>query len=163
MMKTHPSSTNQKQSGFTLIEIVLALLVITVGIVAVTGLLGSSLDTTVKSHDDLHAVSFSDLVFNYYHSLTNWNDIPPSGAAELDLPDYAGHPFTLQLDTVHQFVNRLPGFNGNEQERYTVSYLFGAEQQDDSLKRLTLQVWPGYGTNETARTFCSEYYNWMKN
>jgi prepilin-type N-terminal cleavage/methylation domain-containing protein len=145
-----------RRNGFTLIEIMIALLVITVGIVAMTGLLGTSLDTSAKSHDDLHAVSFADMVFNYCHSVTNWDAIPTRGS--LDLPDYDGGTTELQLDSLAQFTCSIP-----PQEVYTVSYLLGIQQPTGSIKELTLQVWPGHGTNGTARTFYTEIYNWVKN
>jgi hypothetical protein len=137
----------------------LALLVVMIGIVAVIGLLGTSLDTAAKSQDDLHAVSFADMVFNYYHSVTNWNEIPPEGS--LTVPDYNENAFTLKLDTLGQFTCHVPPMFGNaEESTYTVSYILDA-QAAGSLKALTLQIWPGLGTNGSSRTFYTELYNWV--
>jgi prepilin-type N-terminal cleavage/methylation domain-containing protein len=147
------------KKGFTLIEILLALLVITIGIVAMVGLLGTSLDTSAKSHHDLHAVSFSDMVFNYCHSVTNWSAIPTTGT--LFVPDYDGGTIGIQENAVEQFTCRVPGFGGDTKETYTVSYLLDVQSKGRNIKELTLQVWPGYGTNGTPRTFYTELYNWV--
>lgn len=148
----------KKTTGFTLIEIMLALLVVAIGIVAMTGLLGTALDTSEKSHDDLDAISFADMVFNYYHSTTNWNGIPPDG--EWTVPDYNGG--TVDLRTGQPFTCKIQGFVAtNLEEPYTVSYILHATQPEPDIKALTLQVWPGYATNGTPRTFYTEIYNWV--
>ncbi|MEE9368109.1 MAG: prepilin-type N-terminal cleavage/methylation domain-containing protein [Pontiella sp.] len=135
--------------GFTLIEIMLALLVVTIGIVAITGLLGTSLDSSAKSHDDLNIVSFSDMVLNYYHASTNWSEVPPDGS--WTVKDYEENPLDL---TSGQFTSGI-GKNG-----HTVSFQLTAANQDSNVKELTLKVWPGYNTNGTSRTFYTEIYNW---
>jgi prepilin-type N-terminal cleavage/methylation domain-containing protein len=145
--------------GFTLIEIMLALLVVTIGIVATIGLLGTSLDTSAKSHDDLNIVSFADMVFNYCHSETNWNSIPSSG--NLTVPDYDLGTEPLQIGSLAQFTSQVPG-SGNTPKTYTVSYLLKI-QPIGNTKQLTLQVWSGPGTNNRPRTFYTELYNRAKN
>lgn len=156
MLRRVPDIGNMKR-GFTLIEIMLALLVVTVGIVAVTGLLGTSLDSSAKSHDDLNAVSFSDMVFNYLHSSTNWGNIPPDGSWVV--PDFNGNDLDLQSG---QFTYQVPGPENPSQE-YTVSYALFAQDRGGDIKELTLQVWPGYGTAGEPRHFYTEIYRWGKN
>jgi prepilin-type N-terminal cleavage/methylation domain-containing protein len=150
-----------EKSGFTLIEIMLALLVITIGIVAVTGLLSSSLDTSAKTHDDVNMVSFADLVFNYCHSSTNWNEIPPDGS--LTIPGYDESTLALQLDELAQFTSAVPSLGSAAQQTYTVSYVLHADQPANDTKRLALKVWPGHTTNGLPRIFYTEIYNWTKN
>jgi prepilin-type N-terminal cleavage/methylation domain-containing protein len=137
--------------GFTLIEIMLAMLVMTVGIVAMTGLLGTALDTSATARDDLHAVSFADMVFNYYHA-ADWNDVPPDGS--WIVPDYDGG--TLTLNASGRFDGIVSGT-----ETYTLSYRFDARMVE-GRKALTLQVWPGRGTTGSPRIFQTELYNWEK-
>jgi Tfp pilus assembly protein PilV len=152
------SVLNSVKIGFTLIEIMLSLLVVTIGIVAVIGLLGTSLDSSAKAHSDLNAVSFSDMVFNYYHAVTNWNEIPPDGSARV--PDYAGNTLDLSAGT---FTCMASGIRNTAVETYTVSYTFSARQRGQNVKELSLHVWPGLGnTNDQtrARFFYTEIYNW---
>lgn len=158
-MKEQFPVTRKRKAGFTLIEIMLALLVVAIGIVAMTGLLGTSLDTSAKSHDDLNIVSFADMVFNYYHSVTNWSEIPPDGP--LAVPDYDGGTFNLQLDSLDQFNCQAAGFGGQSPDRYTVTYMLNTQMRGQNIKELTLQVWPGYATNGTPRTFYTEIYDWV--
>lgn len=146
--------------GFTLIEILLSLLVVTIGIVAMIGLLSSSLGSSAKAHDDLDAVGFADMVFNYCHSLTNWNEIPVTGT--LSVPDYNEGTADLALGTIGRFTCRTPGKNGTLQERYTVTYRLDV-LADGQTKILDLQVWSGFGTNGLPRIFYTEIYNWSKN
>ncbi|VGO12074.1 hypothetical protein PDESU_00624 [Pontiella desulfatans] len=149
----------QKKGGFTLIEILLALLVITIGVVAITGVLGSSLDATAKTHSDLDAVCFADLVLNYCQA-ADFDAIPTSGS--LSLPDHEQSDVSLSLGAVAQFPGRLPRstitFGGQAQE-YTVTYRLDIVA-DGNVKAVTLQVWPGFSANGTSRTFYTELYNW---
>lgn len=148
-----PAMAAKKRNGFTLIEIILALMLVSIGIVAVIGLLGSALDTSGKSHDDLNVVSFADMVFNYYHAHDDWSDIPPEGSWHI--PDYAGTDTDLQNGT---YTCLLPGYAGVDKEAYTVTYSLDAEEIG-KLKALTLYVWPGYSTNGQPRRFYTEIYN----
>ncbi len=158
-MTTHlPSPIGTSRFGFTLIEIMLALLVISIGIVSMTGLLGTSLDSSAKSHSDLHVVSFADMVFNYYHSVTDWSEIPPDGSGLI--PDYTGNTVDLSSGT---FTCRVPGVGNTPVDTYTVSYTFNAQTRGQNIKELSLEIWPGLGNtnNQTrARTFYTEIYNW---
>ena len=158
MLRWVPDIGNIKR-GFTLIEIMLALLVITIGIVAVTGLLGTSLDSSAKSHDDLNVVSFADMVFNYLHSVTNFAEIPTAGTVQI--PDYAEGMADISIGTLSEFTCQVPTPGGLSQE-YTVSYAFDAQVRGNDVKEFTLRVWPGYGTNGNPRIFYTEIYNWVK-
>lgn len=145
--------------GFTLIEIMLALLVVSIGIVAMIGLLGTSLDSSAKSHSELNLVSFADMVFNYYHSVTDWNEIPPDGS--LLVPKYASTNF-MDLSS-GTFTCRLPGVDGMPIDTYTVSYVFTARTRGLNIKELNLKIWPGRGNENDqnrARNFYTEIYNW---
>jgi prepilin-type N-terminal cleavage/methylation domain-containing protein len=147
-----------RTTGFSLIEILLALLVISVGVVSMIGLMSSTLDSTGKARSDLEAVEFADMVFNYYHATTNWNDIPPDGNSTL--PDYNGNWVDL---TEEEYTLPLAGSDGQTADRYTLTYRFTADHPATHLKRLNLQIWAGYGTNGPSRTFYTELYNWNKN
>jgi prepilin-type N-terminal cleavage/methylation domain-containing protein len=151
---------DKKKCGFTLIEIMLALLVITIGVVAMTGLLGKSLDTSAKSHTDIDVVSFADLVFNYSHSLTNFSAIPTAGT--FTIPGYNEDLVDIQVGTLSQFTCQVTGYGSTPHEAYTVSYRLDIAAAGN-IKELTLQVWPGFNTNGQPRRFYTEIYNWAKN
>jgi prepilin-type N-terminal cleavage/methylation domain-containing protein len=163
MMARKLPTIGHTRRGFTLIEIMLALLVITVGIVAVSGLLGTALDSSAKAHSDLDVVSFSDLVFNHCHALEDWDEIPTAGS--LVLTDYAENPQPLALGTIAQFTSNAPGKNGIPAERYTVTYQLdiALSAQHPAVKELSLQIWPGFSANGEPRRFQTEIYDWTKN
>lgn len=148
----------KRLSGFTLIEILLALLVVTVGLMSVTGLFATALGVSHQSQEDLNAVSFADMVLNYCHAETNWNRISTSG--EILIPGYNLTTGNLRLDSVAQFTCQTPGSGSAAQTGYTVTYLLHISA-GDRVKELTLEVWPGSGTNNTSRVFYTELYNWV--
>lgn len=149
------------KKGFTLIEISLAILIISVGVLSVIGLTGAALDTSKRMNDDLNAISFSDMVFGYFNSLTNWNEIPPDVSFPVDIPDYDGG--TYRLESSGQFENIVaPRFAGNADiTTYTVTYRIQAEEPvSGELKTLDIDVWPGYSEEGRPRKFHTEFYNW---
>ena len=148
--------------GFTLIEILLALLVLTIGIVSVVGVLSTALDTNVKARDDLDMVSFADMVLNHCHAITNWNSIPTSGT--LSLKDYNENAQNLSIVppyTPARYTSQSILSNGSTNERYTVTYELDIQQSGD-IKTVTLKVWPGYNSSGQPRLFQTEIYNWNK-
>ena len=156
-MKRPRPNLEKNRSGFTLIEILLALLVIMIGVVTMAGLLGSSMDAGTKASDDLHIVSFADMVLNHCHA-TAWDNLTPGS---LTLKDYAGNPATLTTGTTDRFSSEAIGKDGRSSERFTVSYQLSI-QVNGHVKTVTLRVWPGYDITGTPRIFHTEIYNWKK-
>ncbi len=155
--QTHHPMRNH--AGFTLIEIVLALLVVTVGIVAMTGLLATSLDTSTETQDDLRIVGFAELVLNHLHARSDFGSIPASGT--LAISDYAGGTANLEIGPATPFEYRLPGATGAEAVRYPLTYRLAIRAAGNILEVL-LEVWPGYGTAGNPRIFYTELYDWPK-
>lgn len=152
MIKPRTHSTR----GFTLIEIMLALLVITVGIVSIIGVLSSSIDTSAKSRQDIQIVTFADLVLNYGHA-AGYEAIPATGG--LTLIDEEGDRVTLPYDTVSTYTASLPG-TGTEPQEFTLSYRLRVSAKDDT-KALYLEVWPGPNTEAAdPQHFYTEIFNW---
>ena len=143
--------------GFTLIEVLLALLVVTTGVIAATGLLGSALDADAKARADLHAVSFADLVLNHLQAAERWEAIPTMGA--WSLPDYRGKPTVVLLGGVHTFTSFSAGKVGSGRARFTVSYQLEIQQQG-RVKQVSLKVWPGATPRGEARLFQTSIYDW---
>ena len=66
----------QRDKGFTLVEVALALLVMAIGVLAVFSLLSAGLDASARAVDDTHAAMFADSVFNSLKSLSlNWGEV----------------------------------------------------------------------------------------
>ncbi|MDZ8117872.1 type IV pilus modification PilV family protein [Pontiella agarivorans] len=148
-----------KKSGFTLMEILLALLVISIGVVSIIGLLVSTLDTNHRTRDDLNTVSFSDLVLNHLHA-KNWkalNALPGS----FSLLDYDGTAVDIETGRIARFTSFAEGRDGNAAERFTVTYKLDLAQDRNSITA-ELQVWPGYTAEGNPRIFQTRIYNWRK-
>jgi prepilin-type N-terminal cleavage/methylation domain-containing protein len=156
MNKRFPRS-GKKSRGFTLIEILLALLIISIGVVSVAGLLSATIDSGSKAHDDLEVVAFADMVFNHCLAETDWNALPTFG--NLTLFDFDETPVTLTLGSPQTFSMLLTGKDGISIERKVFTYTFNITTSG-SRKILTLQVWPGLNTTTTPRLFQTECYNW---
>jgi prepilin-type N-terminal cleavage/methylation domain-containing protein len=149
--------------GFTLIEIMLALLVVTIGVVAMVGLLSSSLDSASKTHEELNVVSFADLVLNYCHAVEDFADLPTSGS--LALPGHDTDGEILRLGAQAPFTGTLPLSQLtllSEPQEYTVTYQLDIAAAGANIKTVSLQVWPGYDTTGSPRRFYTEIYNWKK-
>jgi type II secretory pathway pseudopilin PulG len=67
MISSKPISTSS--CGFTLMEIALALLVISIGVLAIIGVMSSSLEAANKSIDDTHAAMFADDILHGFQAL----------------------------------------------------------------------------------------------
>ena len=152
-------SKHRYQNGFSLIEILLALLVVSVGILSITGLLGTALDSSTKAHSDVELVSFSDMIFNYCHSTTNWSGIPISGS--INVPGYDSQSANIRIGSLDRFTCKASDSGGGTKGIYTVSYILNASESGN-MKTLSLRVWPGYSTNGPSRTFYTEIYNWNR-
>lgn len=143
--------------GFTLLEIMFALLIVSIGIVSVIGVLSSTLDTTSKVRDDLHMVSFADMVLNHFQALEDWSSLPTSGT--VDLTDYDETAVSLTLGSTDQFTMHAKGKDAATRERFTVTYELDI-QQNGKTKTATLRIWPGFSTVGPPKIFQTEIYNW---
>lgn len=145
--------------GFTLMEILLALLVVSIGIVSVIGLLSSTLDTTLKARDDLHTVSFADMVLNHFQAVGDWSSLPTAGTVKLR--DYNETDITLAIGSTEQFTVLSEGKDDTSRERFTITYKLDIEQNGNT-KTVTLQIWPGFTEEGSPKIFQTEIYNWNK-
>ncbi|QBG46188.1 hypothetical protein EGM51_01755 [Verrucomicrobia bacterium S94] len=148
-----------KKYGFTLMEILLTLLVISIGVVSLIGLLVSTLDTHHRTRDDLHIVSFADLVLNPLHSV-DWN-ILSSLPESITLPDYDGTAVDIETGSTARFTSFAEGRNGTAAERFTVTYQLDLAHNRNSITA-ELKVWPGYTAEGNPRIFQTRIYNWRK-
>lgn len=147
------------KQGFTLMEILIALLVVSIGIISIIGVLVSSLETNNRTRDDMNIVSFADLVLNHLHAEENWNHIPTSGS--FSLVDYNETEVSITIGTPSHFTAHAIGKDGNSLEHFNVTYLLDLHRNVNTIIA-ELQIWPGYSTNENPRFFQTEIYNWRK-
>lgn len=67
------SNRHVRNEGFSLVEIVLALMVVAIGLLSVFGLMGDSLSANTKTRDDTVAATFAESVFSSVFA-ADWDD-----------------------------------------------------------------------------------------
>ena len=146
-----------KKTGFTLMEILLALLIISIGIVSIIGLLTSTLGAGSKARDDIHIVSFADMVLNQLHT-KEWTTL---SAGSIAITDYDEQTLTITPGTQSQYTLRIRGKDGQSQDRFTVTYQLDLGGGNDFIEA-TLLIWPGHQATGEPKVFQTEIYNWSK-
>lgn len=138
-------------------EILLALLIISIGIVSIIGLLTSTLGAGSKARNDLHIVSFADMVLNQLHT-TDWTSL---SAGSIAITDYDEQMLTIRSGAQSQYTLPIRGKDGNSRDRFAVTYQLDLSGGDEFIE-VTLLVWPGYSTAGEPKIFHTEIYNWSK-
>jgi len=151
-------------SGFSLVEVTLALMVMAIGILSIMSLFPAGLDQNARSIADTHAAFFAEEVFGGLQACaeTNW-----AGLAEAQLPVAAKamwDPATTATNKVH--------FTGTNVVMNKYEYTVPSGTYEDHalryrlvlttnglLKAATLWVWPGEfgGTNDPSM-FYAEFF-----
>jgi prepilin-type N-terminal cleavage/methylation domain-containing protein len=145
--------------GFTLLEIMLALLVISIGIVSMIGLLSSSVDSSAKSHQDITAVTFADMILNYCHA-EGFDALPTDTG--LTFIDPNGRSAFMAYNSMETYTGELPGFGNALSQEYIVSYRMQVTEWTNT-KSIHLEVWPGISTSTVEpHHFYTEMYNWNR-
>ena len=140
------------RAGFSLIEVALALLVVSIGLVAAVGMLPGSLDNSKRASDDTQAALFADYVLNSLRTLasatnvavTRWGDINSSGPSiPIAAPDMwdQGSSMTIQPGGGIKTLVFRPKAD-KDIEEMTLAYEFTiSDLVPDVSKRAELKVW----------------------
>jgi len=159
---------NGSSSGFSLVEISLALLVVAVGMLAILSMFPSGLDQNARSISDTHAALFAGEVFNSLrvHAETNWNKIGnPIGTILTERIPVAGsnnwyHPGDLEVwldNEIYTNIYRHP--DNPDMVDHAFRYRITLTTNPPAIKAATLRFWPGeYGTASNPAMFYSEFY-----
>lgn len=148
-------------SGFSLVEVTLALLVVAIGMLSILGMFPAGLDQNARSISDTHAAMFAEEIFSSLrvHAETNWQGIgnntiyPVAASTNWHTP--------LNLDTmtdnlIYTNVYRHPS-NSNIVDhafRYRITLA-----TNGLIKSATLRLWPGeFGKTNNPLMFYSEFY-----
>ena len=152
---------NNKQ-GFTLVEIALAMMVATMGLLVVMGLFVDGLATQQVTVDDTQTALFAEDVLQSYRALASedWNgvDSVPLPPVAWDLWDMSKtDPVRVSnLIQTNRYVVR-----GSEVEEFAVRYKLDVEDiANSNRKRVRLEVWNGeVGSLDDSRVFYTELFN----
>jgi uncharacterized protein (TIGR02598 family) len=162
-----------RREGFTLIEVALALLVISIGLLALFGLFPIGLDANRAALDETRAALFADEVLNGVRaqaSLQRWDDIAANIRLPPPSPDVWFNPSNLVVEvtggdtnTFRTLVYEKRGtreINGQPQiyRDFGIRYRLEIENIDEYRKAVRLKVRPGeFGTTDTFN-FYTELY-----
>lgn len=140
-----------KRAGFTLVEIALALLVVSVGLVAVMGLFPTGLSTNRQALDETQAVLFAEEVFSGLQAsamVTPWEQIQsielePAGWANWD----NRYDLFIQITGNSTLTNRyrveVPG--EDSYQNHAIRYRLRMEPIGSRRMGVYLEVAPGEG------------------
>ena len=155
--------------GFTLVEIALALLVVSIGMLAVVGLMAGGLDMSSDSVGDAQASMFAAMVFDGYRAeferdKTAWEDaddllLPSFGGGiwnETGAPPYDLAPIADNSAHTIKFEHADSGI-----EAYSLRYRLSFSNVTTKVKSATLEIWPrefGPTLAANAEVFYTEFY-----
>jgi len=179
-------NSNKHRSGFTLVEITLALLVIAVGVLAVFGLMGDALRANTNTLDDTVAATFAESVFSSIFAAdwdvlkddkrvpilmgqAFWNQ--PDNQKWIAVPTESPQSYKLRYkpqgaDVAIDYHPITYDLKIEEQKDPRGNYVGGrnAAPHDDAVWRsLRLKVWIGEfaDTNSVPRNFYTEQYRFI--
>lgn len=159
----------KRRVGFTLVEIALALLVVSVGAMAILGLFPAGLEANQRAIGETRAALFAEDVLNSYRAASRripWQDLdsysaPAVAATMWSSPDdLAIRVNTPGDNTVH--VNVYALFDDESIVEFAVRYRLRMEDVSPDIKQLRLEVWPGeFGQDDPdeAMVFLTELYH----
>ena len=152
-----------RQDGFSLIEVALALLVVSVGLIAAVGMLPGSLDNSKRATDDTQQALFADYVLNTFRTYASSGAYTWSGAtAFTDQPVYIPavdkwDPATKQVVKGSGTITFTPV--GSTIEEMSIAYDLSFHDQGPDMKRAELQTWMISSSNtNTFRDFYADFY-----
>lgn len=151
-------SHRRSRRGFSLVEVALALLVVSVGILGAFSLFPAGLKTNQEAIDDAQATLFSNLVFEHMRAMAQisnyWaaagNYVPPPGGSSggFFTTDESAGGRIQKSSTPRTFTAKY----NNEYTEFALRYQLIEDTSVLNLKKFTLLVWPGEFVNTTMVT-----------
>lgn len=158
-----------RKSGFTLVEIALAMMVISVGLLAVFGLFPAGMSSNKNAIDDTYGAMFAEEVFNGVRavlSTNNWNtlnwnniNIPERSSQKWGFPHQQIIRANRGLQTAEYRPAALEGDAVEFAVRYDLMLLpHPQDTQNRAYAILTLHVGQVGPTNNPLRVY-TEFFN----
>jgi type II secretory pathway pseudopilin PulG len=173
-MKPIPSITHHRtrSAGFSLVEVALALMVVSIGLLSLVGLLPVSLDMSRKSIEDSQLGLFGDNMMNGYRATlqirpwSEWDTLNIRGTAEdvWDNPQKVGFRFgsgDASGTNIYKYTSNQPSGGSVEIVDLAARYEFTVKVQpfDNRLISCNLELLPGEFGPTNSLHFYTEIYS----
>lgn len=162
---------SHRTSGFTLVEIALALLVLSVGLLALFGLFPTGMQMNKRAIDETQAALFAEEVLNGVRAqaaIQRWDRIRTAIRLPPPAPDVWYDPDSLRIEetgdtweTIRYFKYGTRGLGDGERYLdYGIRYRLEIIDHSDRRKIVRLYVRPGeFGPDDPTYLFYTELYN----
>lgn len=158
-----------KQDGFTLIEIALALLVASIGLMGILGLFPAGLQMSKSAVDETQAALFAETVLNGVRAqaaTSRWDRIRNGIDLPAPTPDVWNNPDQLRVRptgnsfaTLHYETPGSMSGGGSAYRDFSIRYRLQIVDIDGLRKAVYLDVMPGEFGNSVTNEFYMELYN----
>jgi Tfp pilus assembly protein PilV len=150
-------------SGFSLVEVTLAMMVMAIGILTIMSLFPAGLDQNLRSIADTHAAFFAEEVFGGLQATaeTNWVNLE-----DFDVPVAAsnlwGAPVPPNVTNTGMYVSTNKyTYNTYEDHAFRYRLVVTNDGASGLRKAATLFVWPGeFGSTNDPAVFYAEFFRW---
>lgn len=174
-------TTRHNKSGFSLVEVALALLVVSVGLIAAVGMLPGGLDNSKKATDETQQALLADYVLNTFRAYagsTNWQGgaaswhLLPTTSVPVPAQSMWDAPMNLAV-SASQPPNTPVGNNKadlsfmftpagyGQIHELDMCYDLVFQDMGNNIERVVLQTWPALKASAgsiTNRTFIADMY-----
>lgn len=169
MMSSH--SVRPACSGFSLVEVALALLVVSVGLAAVFSLFPSGTDSNRRAIQDTQIGLFADYVLNGFRheaETVPWDDVHDKDSS-FSIPALCGIYAWSNPDPVYADREKIRSISYKAKsdpaiEEMAFSYqlrVFPVAGKTNNIKALVLNVWPSaYSARGPTNVFYTEVFNY---
>ncbi len=157
-------------AAFSLIEVMLALMVVSVGMLAILGLFPMALDQNARAVANSHAALFADEVLSGLHACAddNWASLNANLAIPVAAADVWGEPvsgpyMTNRFTGANVATNIYKLYEDTNIVNHALRYRLALVTNGD-IKAATLWVWSGqYGVTSAPIVFYAEFFNMRGN
>ena len=160
------TTNSPRRAGFSMVEVALAILVLSVGLLAVFGLFGDALETNKSTIADTQAALFADEVLNGFKAaaltnITTWASYLQSITLSNPAIWQASVPIQVSSNSVrtNQYKYKSGSMAGVTDYAYRYQLSVGAAS-GANVQGVTLQVWPIGVASNAALVFYTEVYNY---
>lgn len=147
-----------RKSGFTLVEVALALLVIGIGVVAVFGLFPAGMEAGRQTINETQAAQFAEEVFNAYRALATITNLTVVAGAQVSVaatPQWSAPDPIVPDNTIRASV--LKAAADSQLVERALRYQLNTTLDGSYILRLSLRIYPGeFGPTTESYNFYTE-------